>query len=282
MMTPLVLTGTALAILATLGSMPRVGGAQTSNRHGSRSNVTARVFIRASTAPESEPPFEVDSSDQTVIIGPDDERKPVANLDAFPFRAVVSILADGSSCSGWLYGSDVVATAGHCIHKKARWSSKVTVRTPNWPYQTCAARALFTTAGWALDEDERYDYGAIKLACRMGTTAGWLGYGWGQKLQAKMTTTVIGFSAGRDGKPQLFTSPGTIDGLAEGQLFYNNDTGEQTSGAPVIAVGACTRCAVAIHTKPTHDAPRPHDRSNHGTLISREVFENLRAWKELR
>jgi glutamyl endopeptidase len=281
MMIPVVLAGTALAILATLGAIPRVGVAQTSNRHGSQSNITVRVPIRPSTAPESEPPFEVGSSDQTVIIGPDDERKPVADLSAFPFRAVVSILADGSSCSGWLYGADVVATAGHCIHKKGRWSSKVTVRTANWPYQTCDARALFTTVGWALDEDERYDYGSIKLACKMGTTAGWLGYGWGRKLLARMTTTVIGFSAGRDGKPQLYTSPGAIDGLLDGQVFYSNDTGEQTSGAPVIALRACARCAVAIHTKPTHDAPKPHSTSNHGTLISREVFENLRAWKEL-
>jgi glutamyl endopeptidase len=272
-------TATIVVASALLGAVPPVAYCEQRNPHTSISNIATVLTIRASPAPEVELPFNGSISDS--VVGSIDSRS-VVDPSVFPFRAVVRILADGTSCSGWLYGEDVVATAGHCIHKRGRWAQSVTVQTGGLPAKVCRARTLFTTVGWT-QGDERYDYGAIKLDCIMGTTTGWLGYGWGHDLRVNNTrVSVVGYGAETAGGPKLQASLEPVDALVDGQLFYSNDTGDGTSGAPVIASSLCGACAVAVHAKPLHNGPPPHNKSNHGTLISREVFENLRAWKELR
>jgi glutamyl endopeptidase len=256
------------------------------------SNINVTVPIRASGAPEVELAFDgnVGVNDPALgavrlllaqsIVPPEDDRRLV-DPNAFPFRAVVSIIADGLPCSGWLYGVDVVATAGHCVYKGGRFFTTVTVRPAGSRGIGCNARALFTTVGWTLS-DERYDYGAIKLACELGVATGWLGYGWGQDIHVNTSTILVGYGIDAAAALKLYSSPGTIDAVHNGQLFYTNDTGGAASGGPVIVDSVCLACAVAIHAKPLHlGLRRPHRKSNHGALISREVFENMRAWKEL-
>ena len=91
----------------------------------------------------------------------------------------------GGRCSGWLYGNDIVATAGHCVHDGGpggNWKQNVQVfpgRNGNSsPYGSCTARRLHSVNGWVNSSNEEYDYGAIKLNCSIGNTTGWFGYWW--------------------------------------------------------------------------------------------------------
>ena len=278
----------SLAALAAIfiGAAPPFPVMQDGNPHASMSSVTRPLKVRPSPAPEREPPFDAraQSGDNIrTIIGPTDDRTQV-NPEAFPPRAVVAIVGGMAACSGWLYGPDVVATAGHCLYEKGRWAAKLKVHGAGprgKDVKECGARALFTSRGWTRGE-ERYDYGAIKLDCEMGTDRGWLGYSWGLHARARAKTRMIGFRLDDRAQSVLQADEQTIAAIADGQVFYAHDTGAGTSGAPVIALGACPGCAVAVHTTGAHSGPAPHDTMNHGTLISREVFENLRAWKESR
>jgi glutamyl endopeptidase len=224
------------------------------------------------------------SSSSRIILGSLDDLTKVLDPDAFPHRAVVLINGGGTSCSGWLYGENVVATAGHCVFEKGVWFTNVTVVSTPSPRRTCNAKTLFSTVGWTTAAAEEYDYGAIELDCDMGLTSGWLGYGWETIAPRNARTKVIGYlSRPANRPPELFSSQGKIDAARSDQLFHDNDTLIQMSGSPILVDRRnCRGCAVAIHSRAAHAGAAPHDTSNHGPVISRRVFENLRAWKQRR
>ncbi|HEY0698974.1 MAG TPA: hypothetical protein VGD43_14330, partial [Micromonospora sp.] len=83
------------------------------------------------------------------IIGAD-ERYRINPTTGYPYRAVALITFSGGRCTGWLYGPDVVGTAGHCVHSGGSggsWKTNVVVY-PGYngsggaPYGSCTAKSL--------------------------------------------------------------------------------------------------------------------------------------------
>src|SRR5947209_7506871 len=72
-------------------------------------NDGAKVTVVTSPVPERLAPNEGDA--------PATHR----SIDSFPNRATVSIKGF-ELCSGWLYGPDIVVTAGHCVSSKTKWA----------------------------------------------------------------------------------------------------------------------------------------------------------------
>jgi len=150
------------------------------------------------------------------------------------------------------------------------------------PYGGCAVRRLYTVAGWASLRDERFDYGAIKLACAIGNVTGWFGF-------FTQTATLTGVAQRINGYPDdkrmtQWRSDDQIRLSQTQQLFYQTDTLGGMSGSPVYQparVGRfCTGvCAIAIHGYGIHGAS-PHGTNNHGARITQAVFENLLAWRD--
>ena len=238
------------------------------------------------------------------IIGEGDDRRPVSDHLAFPYRAMVSVVSLNSEhCTGWLYGPRIVATAGHCVHSGSalgRWRPLDSFRivpahfgprgqTASAPFGTCRAVRLFSTAGWTEDEDEEYDYGAIELDCEVGKTTGWLGLGWTRDDLLSVPMTMVGYRAmaradrckGLGGDFLLACQgPGQIRDTAERQLFYDADTSPETSGGPVLDADLFAPRVLGIHGQHQHPRAGPaHEKWNHGVRITRQVFENLRAWR---
>jgi glutamyl endopeptidase len=246
--------------------------------------------------------FGPDQSHASIIDGVDD-RTPVDDPTEFPSRSMVHVVSDLETCSGWLYGKDIVATAGHCVSDgHGRWASLGQVRVvpahygeasfaASEPFGFCGASRLYSTVGWTESEDEDYDYGAIKLNCEIGKQTGWLGYGWTALSLVGKPVNVVGYKhvkslAKCKGKGGDFVlacwGPGNVKDSSTHQLFYSADTSPETSGAPVLDSSACASCALAIHANRTHKpAPSAHQDWNHGAVISRQVFQNLRAWRRL-
>lgn len=167
------------------------------------------VTIEDSTGPQGESPFEgtgepdteppkenpdiksllelesvTSGIDNELIIGGFDSRVRVYTT-TYPARAVVLITFNGGRCTGWLYGPDIVATAGHCVHtggSSGTWRTNVKI----WPgyngtdatFGSCRSIRLYSVTGWTNKRDERFDYGSIKLNCAIGNTTGWFGYWW--------------------------------------------------------------------------------------------------------
>lgn len=228
------------------------------------------------------------------IFGPDD-RIPITPTTSYPARAVVQITLDGGAhCTGWLYGPDVVATAGHCVHSGGPTGSWYTGRLVVWPgrdggfapYGFCTARQLFSVMGWTVNRDEAYDYGAIKLNCTVGYTVGWFGYWWQAASLGGTSTLVNGYPGDKPfGTQWRGDYVARVVAVSEtNQIFYSNDTVGGMSGSPVYqyrSVGSafCVGyCSMAIHAYGFHDG-YPHGTYNHGTRITEARFNNLVAWR---
>jgi glutamyl endopeptidase len=229
------------------------------------------------------------------VIG-DDDRIWIPSPNPYPFRIVVHVETESQSCSGWLIGSDTVITAGHCVHEEGKFTSvtKIVVASSitgesgmfMTPFPICGAKRLYSTAGWTSTADEAFDYGAIKLNCKLGDLVGWLGAGdqpspAGKKGQIAaydpntMASTCNLIGSFRNlcvavGKPMTISGP---------QLFYDTDVEGGGSGAPVVVSTAPT-FAVAIHGYGANHGVSPHNTFNHGVLITTRVFQNLLAWSK--
>jgi glutamyl endopeptidase len=221
------------------------------------------------------------------IIGTD-TRVRITPTTSYPARAVVLITMTGGRCTGWLYGPDIVATAGHCVHSGGpggKWSTSVRVypgrNGTSSPFGSCTARTLYSVAGWVNSSYEQYDYGAIKLNCTIGNTVGWFGYWWQSASLTGLPVLISGYPG--DKPLTQWRSKDLIRVTQTRQVFYRNDTVGGMSGSPVYnnwASGSpCAgHCAMAIHAYGLHGAS-PHSTSNHGTRIVQAVFNNLLAWK---
>lgn len=222
------------------------------------------------------------------IIGAD-SRVLVNPTTSYPARAVVLITFDGGRCTGWLYGPDIVGTAGHCVHSGGSggsWFTNVRVypgrNGSSSPYGSCSARRLHSVVGWTDSSDENYDYGAIKLNCSIGNTTGWFGY-WRQSATLTGLPTII---SGYPGDKPLtqWKSTDQVRVTQARKIFYLNDTVGGMSGSPVYynrPAGSpfCSgNCSMAIHTNGLHGSSS-HSEYNHGTRIVQPVFDNLFNWK---
>lgn len=78
---------------------------------------------------------------------------------------------------------------------------------------------------------------------------------------------------------RLCSGPGRVTAESSGLLFYDADTKPGASGGPVLGLGSCAPCVLAIHAKSKHGGSGSHGRWNHGPVVSRKVFANLRAWR---
>jgi glutamyl endopeptidase len=213
----------------------------------------------------------------------------VSNARAFPFRAIVYVHSSLDTCSGFLYGNDIVATAGHCLHTapNGTWAPDVMVTAAlngaDKPFGSCQAKRLYTVKGWIEGAGERYDYGAIKLdpACAPGMKTGWFGIGWSKASPVGKRIRLGGYPS----DPGLVqkVSPGVIREMSDEVIFYDADTWQQMSGGPVFVARGCDACAIGFNAHRIHDAPQPmppFTTFNHSPLIDRVVYENLKAWKD--
>lgn len=224
-----------------------------------------------------------------------DNRIRITPTTSFPARAVVQITRNGAAhCSGWLYGADIVATAGHCVHtggSGGTWYSGLAVWPgrdgSSTPYGSCGARRLHSVAGWTTDGNEAYDYGAIKLNCTIGNTTGWFGYWWQSASLAGYSTLINGYPGDKPFGQQWRgdSVARTVTVSQSLQVFYTNDTVGGMSGSAVYQFRAsgssfCTgHCSMAIHAYGFPHGGYPHNTYNHGTRITEARFNNLQSWK---
>lgn len=227
------------------------------------------------------------------IIGADGRVK-ITNTTTFPASAVALITMNfGTSsftCTGWLYGKDIVATAGHCVHSggsSGSWATNVKVypgrNGSSSPYGSCTSKTLHSVKGWTTSNDEKFDYGAIKLNCTIGDTTGWFGYWWQSASLTGLTSIINGYPG--DKPNEQWQSTDQIRQTQTRQVFYKNDTVGGMSGSGVYynrPSGSqwCTGyCSMAIHAQGLHGSA-PHSTHNHGTRIVEAVFNNLKSWKD--
>lgn len=218
------------------------------------------------------------------IIGPDN-RVRVNPTTSFPARATVLITFSAGRCSGWLIGPNTVVTAGHCVHPGGGGSyyPKSSYRIyPGRnggasPYGSCTAKWLASVVGWTVSGSDEYDYAAIKLNCSIGNTVGWYGFFWQTGSLTGLPTTINGYPG--DKPLTQWRSSDSVRVTQVRRVFYRNDTIGGVSGAPVwYNRPGCGICSMAVHAYGTYNGP-PFSTNNHGTRITKAVFNNLIAWR---
>lgn len=219
-----------------------------------------------------------------------DSRVRINPTTSFPARAVALITFDGGRCTGWLYGKDIVATAGHCVHSGGpggSWKTNVRVypgrNGSSSPYGSCTARRLHSVTGWTNSSNEQFDYGAIKLNCTVGNTTGWFGYWWQAATLNNLQTRISGYPG--DKPLTQWRSVDKVRVTQTNQIFYFNDTTPGMSGSPIYynrpagSAFCAGQCSMGIHAYGLHGAA-PHSNHNHGTRITQAKFNNLKSWKD--
>ncbi len=218
-------------------------------------------------------------------IFPPDTRVRVNPTTGFPARATVLVTFSAGRCSGWLIGANTVITAGHCVHPGGGGSFYPTSSYRIYPgrngaaspYGSCTARWVASVAGWTVNGDDQYDYGAIKLNCTIGNTTGWYGFFWQTASLTGLPTIINGYPG--DKPLTQWQSKGKVTVTQTRRVFYRNDTIGGVSGSPVWYNRAgCGICSMAVHAYGAYGSP-PFSTNNHGTRIVKAVFDNFVAWR---
>jgi glutamyl endopeptidase len=210
----------------------------------------------------------------------------------YPARAKVLITFTGGFCSGFFYGPNIVATAGHCVHTGGpggAWRTNVRVY-PGYnagvaPYGSFAAKWLASVTGWTSSSNELYDYGVVKLNSNVGNTVGWFGY-FGQLASLTGTPSVVeGYPGDKSPAKSQWTATDMVRSSSTEQIFYKNDTAGGESGSAVWhdrppGSTGCSNgpCAYGIHAYGLHGGS-PHSTHNHGIRFTAAKLANLAAWR---
>ena len=223
-----------------------------------------------------------------VVFGPTDDRAPVDNSAAVPWRCICHLIikrADNRFAfgTGWLAGPRIVVTAGHCVLDPdlgaAGWAVEVTVvpgRTGNAaPFGFQAGARLELHPRFANQSDPAYDFGAIILPdTRLSSQVGWFGFGVFPDQDILMNlVNIAGYPFDKPFGTAWYNG-GRISNLDEQYLYYMLDTESGDSGSPVFrTTHDGQRIVLAIHTGSRG--------LNRGVRITPEIKAQLATWYNL-
>lgn len=235
-----------------------------------------------------------DVSAPEVILGWDSRMRGYTT--AYPNRAIVLIERRiGTTwyqhCTGFMISSNTVATAGHCLHTGGSSGSFYRVRDlrvspgadgTERPYGTCGVKRTHSVVGWTRNADRRYDYGAMRLDCTVGSRTGWFGFYYrdGRGFFVNQPAIISGYPGDKARQQWLSADKVRTPGHLR-LLYYRMDTVGGHSGSPIWndrdeALAPAGAWAYGIHTFGSSSG-----NINGGTRIAQPVFDNLVRWRNL-
>lgn len=210
------------------------------------------------------------------VIGTD-TRVRINGTTSYPFRTMGRI---DIGCTGTLIGPRHVLTAGHCVYNidNDRWYSSLSF-SPGQngsarPYGKIGWRRAISVRGWTRDHKRNYDYAMIVLDRDIGSTVGWMGYGW-RKPMPDYNVNINGYPADKSWGT-MWHAFCNLGPKTTYRLYYPCDTfgGMSGSGVYVYNSSAGSRIIYGIHAYGTD-----WTGLNGATRIRKAVFENLKNWK---
>lgn len=221
---------------------------------------------------------------QESVCGRDDRvRRSPAN--SIPWRMICQLIitrADNrqSRCTGWFIGPRTLMTAGHCVysHSAGGWAKRIEVipgmDASSRPFGSAVGTSFRSVTGWTRKKKPEYDYGAIILPNNtLGNRVGWFGFA---NLKTSSLRNLLVNNSGYPGDKPFGTqwyNAGRITRVTSKRLYYMFDTAGGQSGSPVWRYKDGKRHAVGIHAY--GGCP------NKSVRINKEVFGNMKKWKDL-
>lgn len=225
------------------------------------------------------------------VIGYDSRRRVYTNL--YPSRAIVFIELNGAHlCTGFMYSPNMVATAGHCVHtggSTGAWRSRIQMRVyagrdgAASPFGFCTVARLHSVTGWTQSANPRFDYGAMRLNCTVGSTVGWFGlYAPSDSVLLNSPAIVSGYPG--DKPRDQWTSSDKIRQVIPEMIAYRMDTIGGHSGSPVWhdrdeATSASGAWAIGVHNYGT--GLGLFNNANSAARLSSARITNYVNWRNL-
>jgi glutamyl endopeptidase len=274
-----------------LFSPPFFGSGLTGDARGEGGGLTASLRAVVDTLPPARGNVGVES-----LIGKRDTmmRLYVSSTPATANALITyTVNGKGGYCTGWFYGPNVLATAGHCVHegKGGGYHDNITVY-PAYdagvaPFGAHAAMGVYAPSAWRDGGNDDYDYGLIALEQNIGTSVGYYGV-WAKSGSLKGLPAIItGYPSGKSPAKSLWASSDIVRISKSRQIFYKNDTSAGQSGSAVwldrpVAKGLDDGpYAYAIHTYGTSLSATSTSAYNSATRIDKSAFENMMMFRDM-
>lgn len=217
------------------------------------------------------------------VIGTDD-RELVPDTTISPWRRNCALRIKSKSGqayvgTGWFIGPRTVMTAGHCVylHDDGGWPASIEVIPGmdgvNRPYDSQVSTRFRSVDGWIQEQSSESDYGAILLDEDTGNRTGWFAFtNLSDEELLSVDANIAGYPADKDNATRQYFHARRILSLTPRRLQYDIDTFGGQSGSCIWLNLNGERVAVGIHTT-------GGSRGNSGTRIYKEVFDNMKLWK---
>ncbi len=217
-------------------------------------------------------PEEQQPSTVPYTVFPPDERYhiPSSLMTIFPYSASVYIQAyyengDIYRGTGWLFGPNDVATAGHVLCEGGELPTSVRCyfgangsSLSGVTYYT--ATDISVPQGYIESETASLDYGFISLDVNVGNSRGY--YGWTTLCNENDTAMILGYPGEKD--YELWEGVKDIVDTDANFIYYNTDTTGGQSGSPVY--NTITQKVMGIHTNGNNSLTY-----NSGVKITRQI-----------
>lgn len=222
------------------------------------------------------------------VLGTDD-RVQVTDTASRPRSAVVFMFVTWPSdnvttCSGFMVGPRLVATAAHCIYssEEGGWAVAVdaypgTSTSRVLPFGGADGVALHAVRGWTSDEDEDYDFGAIVLDRSIGTATGTFGLKVESDSVLRASSYKVTGYPGEKTTGTMWESEGPINALTQFGLSILIDVTTGNSGSPLWTDSSSGPQAVGIVSYHARSISR-NLTVNVAARINQQVYDRFQAW----
>ncbi|KOG42824.1 endopeptidase [Streptomyces resistomycificus] len=217
-----------------------------------------------------------------------DDRAQITDTATYPWRVHCSLLVTAADNShwigtGWFIGPNTLITAGHVVYIKNSgvpgrdgWVRDIQVMPgrngATLPYGSVTSTSFRSVKGWLESGDQNYDYGAISVPTQLGAKTGWFGFGiWPDAELLSTVGNISGYPGDTPSGTQWYAARG-INSVNTLKVHYDIDTAGGQSGSAVYRELDGKRYGFAIHAY-------GGTTTNSGTRITKQVYDNLVAWK---
>lgn len=207
---------------------------------------------------------EIGDGARTEAVVLQDERQPVSNSTAVPWRAICHLEIQRQSGAkavgtGWFAGPHTVITAGHCLFDPSNggYATDVVVvpgrHGNSAPLGYDKAVNMHIHPRWATNRDGAWDLAALTMRDgALGALAGYFDVGvFPDNVLSMHMVNNAGFPF-ENSKPYgtMWSGFGRIEHVSEDHLYYQIDTSEGQSGSPIFHYDSVSqrRIVLGVHT----------------------------------